>query len=570
MRIVNTLLLIAVFLLGFFALNRQSIEDVQPTSFLPPDTLIYLVQNNGAAAIERFHDSRLGKALASIDYLRVLRDVEVDQSFLQRIETTLSTVTRLQNDRLVREILGRQCTLALFARRSWSADTSDIEDFIKDHSLLISRPEINADTMDALIAEYSRDFPMTVVPYGQYLIKRFQVENDIISVAYTDGLVLASLEERILREALELHDQKNSSLKTNSDFQSLAKEFAGSERLFYLSIDGLQALAAQGPSSATKTRVQAMLSEIPSLRSLKTLTYGTRLNEKILENKVVVQLNQQKIDSRAREMIDTSPSINYTLPFIAKDVLFYYWTNSLNIRLLWDMYVSEAGENTQEIEEFQNGIKQLSGYELNDILELISGNVSFVIGQNALDKFVPIPDFAVLLKIKDPSTIGNAIQRSLKKLDIKTQSRKHSNIEYYSWGIYPQESLQPVYAIHRGYLILANTLDILKSIIDTPMTQSQLTADPGFKELDPGFQTLNNSVCFADQGKLLEHMREFINWAGTMLAIQDRHEAEKSKILIDNLMNPIFWGMAMYDKSATRTYLKEDRIIIESQTRITQ
>jgi hypothetical protein len=117
---------------------------------------------------------------------------------------------------------------------------------------------------------------------------------------------------------------------------------------------------------------------------------------------------------------------------------------------------------------------------------------------------------------------------------------------------------------------LANTFDILKSIVDTPITKSRLTAAPGFKELDPGFQTLNNSVCYANQGKLLEHIREFISWAGTILAIQDRHEAEKSKILIDNLINPIFWGMAMYDKSATRTYLKNDRIIIESRTRITQ
>lgn len=570
MQVVNGLLLIAVFLLGIFALNRQSMNEVQPASFLPPDTLIYLDQKNGTAAIQRFHDSRLGKTLTTIDYLKVLQDVDVDQVYLRQIDTTLSTLKRLQKDRLVREILGKRCALALFAQRSWSAGTGSIEEYLKNHILLISKPQVNSETMDALIAEYSSGIPLTVVRYGEYLIKRLQIDNDSISLVFIDGYILASLEERILREALDLHDEKNSSLGVDAGFQSLAKELAGSERLFFFSIEGLQTLAASGSGFASTEREQAILSEISSFKGLKSLAYGTRLNKKIAANKIVVGLNQQLMDTRAREIVDTTPSINYTLPFVAKDVLFYYWSNTLNMRLLWEMYVSEAGENSQEIKEFRNSLKHLTGYDLADILELISSNVSIVIDENARDQFVPIPDFAVLLKIKDPVKIGDAIKHSLKRLDIKTQSRHYKNIEYYSWGIYPEDSLQPVYAIHRGYLIFANSFDILKSIIDTPVNESRLIAAPGFKELDPGFQTLNNSVCYADQGKLLEHMREFISWAGTILAIQDRQEAEKSKILIDNLINPIFWGLAMYDKSATRTYLKDDRIIIESQTRITQ
>jgi hypothetical protein len=100
------------------------------------------------------------------------------------------------------------------------------------------------------------------------------------------------------------------------------------------------------------------------------------------------------------------------------------------------------------------------------------------------------------------------------------------------------------------------------------MNDSRLIASAGFKELDPGFQKLNNSVCYVNQATLVTHLEDLFSWAGTMLAIQDRHAAEKSKKIIDEFISPLFLGMAMYEKSATRTYIEDDRIIIETKTRI--
>lgn len=570
MRIVNTLLFVVIFIVGVFSLNKHSMNEVQPAAFLPSDTLLYIEQKKGAEAIQRIRSSRIGKVFASIDFVKVLQDTEVDPAYVEIVDKSIATISKLQSDRLIHEILGKRCALAMFAQREWSANSASVKDFIGKHLLLISKPRINEETLNALIATYTGGRKMTEVPFGKYLIRRFYIDDEMLSMVFIDGVIIASLEERILRESLEIYDKKNGSLKTNKDFQSLTKELEGADQKFYIAIEGLQDLMQYGASKTSNFKEREVISELSSLKGLKAISYGAWQSKTLLKNRLLVRLNREKMDSLVREMIDTSPSINFTLPFVAKDVLLYYWSNTLNIRLLWEMYVSEAGDNNLEVEALRKNISHISGYEIEDIIKMISSNVSILIKKNKRDQFVPIPDFALLMRLKDSKHIQDVISKSLNKLDIKVQSGKYKDIEYYYWGIYPQESLQPVYAIHRDYLILANTLDILQTIIDTPVNNSRLIAAPGFKDLDPGFQTLNNSVCYIDQANLLSHLREFISWAGTILAIQDRQAAEKSKVLIDNLINPLFLGMAMYEKSATRTYMKDDRIVIESQTRIVQ
>lgn len=568
MRIVASLLLMALFMLGIVFLEKQPLEEVVPSSFLPADTLVYAEQKSGVEAIQQFRNSRMGQALASIDFVQVLQEAEMEPAHLAIVDKTLATLRKLQDDRLVQALLGRQCTLALFAQRDWSAKADSVEEFIADHLLLISEPRINTVALDVLTSHYTGNVDISIVPYGEYLIKRFYVNDEVISVVLTDGFILASLEERILREALDLHDKKIGTLKTNTEFQVLTKALGDSERLLYFSVDGLQVLAEYGADHASTPREQAMLSELSSLKGVTALAHGVWRSKELLKNTLLVKLNREKMNSQVKEMIATSPSINDTLPFVARDVLFYYWSNTLSIRLLWEMYVAEAGENDKDIQSVRNTIHDISGYDLKDIMEMISGNVSILVQQSERAQFVPIPDLALLVKLKDSEQLGQVLAQSLQKLDINVQSRTYKNITYYYWGLYPQESLQPVYAIHRNYLIIANTLDILKGIIDTPVNNSGLVTSSEFMTVDPGFQTLNNSVCYIDQASLLRHLSELIGWAGTILAIQDQQAAEKSKILIDNLINPLISGIAMYDKSATRTYLKDDRIVIESQTRI--
>ena len=569
MKVVSTLFFFATFLLGLYSLNQDSIHEAQPAMFLPADTLVYLEQKNGVESFARFQNSRLGRILSSIDFPTVLFEAEVQSGDIELVKKVLDVSARVRDDDLFQAILGKRLTLALIGRRDWSPNSTNIANYLKSHLLLISRPGIKPENFDRLVSKYVDDKKISLVPYGRYTIKRIPITTDeTVATTYVNGLILASLEERVLRESLDLYDKKQGTLKTNPSFINITREMEGAGQFFYCSVKALQEVAETLIETVTNPTELLALHEISLLKGVNRFSYGGTRQKKILKNRFIIGLQPEAMGKRIREMVATSPSINDSLPYAARDVLLYYWSNSLELQPLWEMYKERAGEQSDEVLSLQHDISGLFGYEVNELIDMIGSDIGVMVRENEEELFVPIPDLALFVKLDDTEKGSDALQKAVKHLDIKLKKGRYKNIEYFSWGLDPKESLQPVYTIHRKYLIFANTLNMLKTIIDTPLNNTRLIGTKGFRELDPGFQTLNNSVCYVDQARLLRRLQEMVGWVGTMLAIQDQKAAEKSKILIDNLIDPLFWGLSMYEKSAIRTYVRDERIYIESQTKL--
>lgn len=570
MRIVSTLLFIVCFILGYIFLGQNVEHEIQPASFLPVDTILYAEQYGGTEAISKYNKSRIGIALSSINYSQGLNDAGVPVRTIAVLEEILGTITSLQNNRLVHEILGKHCSVALFPKRDWSINTTTLKEYLEAHSVFISKPRIRTSALNTLIDSYSGDYTVSSVPFGKYSIKRIQIDHRTLAILFTEGYMLASFEERVLRESLQVFTSGGNSLAVDVNFQKLSESLMNAERKVYLAIDRLQKLAVYGAERTAETKIQAILNEFSGLKGLTSLGYGAWRDGDTARDEFFVTFDKASMDARVMEMISTKAAINDTLPFVAGDALLYYWSNTLNIRLLWEMYVDEAGPDDADVAKIRTLIRNFSGYELEGLIEMVDSSVGILLRQSPRKQFVPIPDLAVMLKLNDPEKIAEVLRQGLLELDINIQGRNYRNVKYFYWGLYPQESLQPVYTIYRDYLIIANTFDILKAIIDTPVNNSRLVGSDGFAKLDPGFQNLNNSVCYVNQGVLLSHIKELISWSGTFLAIQDREAAENSKLLIENLIDPLFYGMAMYNRSATRTYIEDNLIMIKSRTEITQ
>lgn len=570
MRIVSTLLFVTLFILGLVLLERHTVEELTPASLLPADTVMYVEQQNGVEAIADFKKSRLGKALASIDLRQVLVDAEVRPDTIQMLEGAVGYINELRDDKLIHEILGKQCVVALIPQRSWSHKAQNLTEFFESHLILISKPRIRIDFLKVLISQYSGEVKIEDIPYGEFSIKRVHLDRGILSVVFVKGFLLASFEERAVRESLHVLNTKELSLSYDSEFKEFISDLKGAERIVYSAIDGLQALAEYGSTRSSDAKEKAILAEISSLKGLTSIAYGAWRGGQTINDEFHVAFNKDAMDPRVREMISTNSSINDTLPFVGDDVLFYYWSNTLNIRLLWEMYVAEAGKNDQEVTNIKRIIYGFSGYEIENLIDMLSSSVGILIKQSARKQFVPIPDFGFMIKLNEPEKIGDVLKKGLRGLDINIQSRKYKDIEYFYWGLYAKESLQPVYSIYRDYLIIANTFDMLKEIIDTPVSNTRLIGSKDFGTIDPGFQKFNNSVCYVDQASLLGHLKDLFSWSSTLIAIQDREAALRSKKLVENLINPLFHGMAMYKKVATRTFIDKDRIVIESKTELSR
>lgn len=111
---------------------------------------------------------------------------------------------------------------------------------------------------------------------------------------------------------------------------------------------------------------------------------------------------------------------------------------------------------------------------------------------------------------------------------------------------------------------------MLKKVTDGPLQDASLLNSTQLADFNPGFDKPSNTIYYSNQVKLLDSLQDLISWGGTMIALKDRNLAVKSKILIDQLINPIFDGLSMYEKSATRSYTDKDLIIVESKTKIAQ
>lgn len=568
MRTVLAILLGTIMVLGIFLTTRLEIRDVESTQFLPVDTLVYVEQVDGAESVTRFYDSRLGQALDSIDFEKVLAKGDFAEEQQRWARKILSWADILRNDPLVKHILGEKCSIAFTPQRDWSTKDGTLETFVKHHTLLISKPDLPRLSLGKLLSLFDGKFENTPVPYGTHTINRMIVDGNTLYVSVVEGYVLASFEERMIRESLDVFDKQAANLGSNPDFQGLRSKLKGVERFLYVSIDGLQELARYGASRSHDQKAKAVLHEMSAFKGLTTLAYGSWRDQEISNDTVLARINREAMDVQVSEMISTRPSINDTLSLVGNDILLYYWSNTLNPRLLWNMFIAEAGETDGEVESFRAAVESSTGYEVEEIIEMVDSSVSILLKQSVRAQFIPIPDMALMIKLRDEESVSRLIQESLSDFDIHLQSREYRNVKYYSWGIYDRESLQPVYTIYRGYLIIANTMDILRALLDTPLTESQLVAAKEFERLDPGFQKLNNSVFYADQATLARHLEKIISWLGTIVAVQDRQDAAKAKVITENLFSPILQGLAMYEKSATRTSLEGDTIVIESKTKI--
>ncbi|WP_163336698.1 DUF3352 domain-containing protein [Desulfopila sp. IMCC35008] len=566
MRFIIASLIALIFFLGFFIIDNQEVTEVSPVQFLPNDTTVYLDLENGFASVGKFQESRFGKTISEIDLVEVSEYLDLDPIFISRLEKLRDNFRDVKDNKLFLSLLGSKFSVALFPERTWSPPLLPAGNYLKKQTLFISKQH----SFRSVITTAKRLYPKMVeragVPYGQYRIRRFSIGHDTIAAAFVDGYVLLTMEERLLREALYVRDNAAINLNTNPSFSRIRRNIETSDRKLYVDLSVMREMSETIAAGVHSPREQAFLAELSNLKGFPTAGYGAWRQGPVLRDSLMVEMDYEKILPLTGRMLKNKPESNATLPFVVEDVLLYYWSNTLNARLLWKMYREERASDGHDISGMTKSTREITGYTVEELTEMMGNDIGLILRPSEHEQFIPIPDTALFIKLKDRKKIKEAVDHSADHFKISLQSRRYKSVKYYYWGLYPMENLQPVYTIHKGYLIVANTLNIFKSIVDLMADKEPLSSSIKFAPIDPGFREKNNSVCYVDQKTLLGQFRELASWAGTMLAIQDRRAAAKSKILIDRLINPLLLGLTMYEKSATRTYIDKNWIITEART----
>lgn len=548
----------------FFFVKSGKEKDAQAAEFLPSDLLFYCEQHDFVNMYKEFSSSRLGRTFSRIDYENIMVELGGDGDAISDAVELWQKVDKLINDAGFDQLLGKEFSLALFPAKSFSPTSST--EFLEERLLLIARPRHNALVLQFLASYITKDIEQSILQYGSYTITRYKIdENNTLSTATVKGLLLAAFDERLIRKSLSVYDEQTDSLASNGEYQKLRKTFTGAKLFQYASFP---ALAAQGKMVAAELSDRddtPFMSLLQQWDGWGVIGYGVWKKDGVIKERLKIFYDVDHLDSELATLFKVTPEENATLGMVSADTLFYYWTNSLNLKLLWNIYSDVLVEQRPGmLDLLQTELMDSVGLQLEDILAMVDNDCVLMV-KDVEENGIPIPKVMLALQLKNSQEFMEVFNKLLvdAELPINTKTYQGQSVGY--WGIAPQRGLQPAFTLLGDYLLLSNSLDYVKEVVALQNNPDDtLLKKTGLKELRLELEQKNNSAAYVHIALMADALKTLATWAGGIAVLQGPEVAHKVSIAVEELVVPLLDDIAMYTQLATRTEVQEDSIIVES------
>ena len=548
----------------FFFLRSEQVKTVQVADVLPADVMLYVEQHDFVETYQEFAGSRLGRVLSRIDYVDITVELGGDKDDVADALNLWKEIDKLINEPAFDQLLGKEFSLALFPMPGFSRE-NPIEN-VKERLLLIARPRHNAKVLQFLASHIAKDVEQSTVQYGSHTITRYKISEEYtLSTATVAGLVLAAVDERLVRKSLSTFDDQISTLAGSTQYQQLRKNFEGATLFQYLSLlplkEQVQVIAKKLPENDQ----QQLLDLLEQWNGWNAGAYGIWDKKGVIKEKLEIHYNPEKLDKDVARIFATRPEKNNTLTMVPADSLFYYWGNNLNLPLLFDMYSDMLVEQRPEMFDLlQQELQDTVGMRLEDILELTANECGVII-EKIEGEGVPLPQVLMMLELKDTEKFMQIFHRLLEEAAIPISTSHFQGQEISYWGVAPQEGLQPAFTLSGNYLLLSNSRDLVKQVVALQKNPvDTLVNNPELKELQGELTQSNNSTAYVHIALMADAFKTLATWAGGMAVLQGPETAYKANVVVEELILPLLDGVAMYTQLATRTEVKDNSIVVES------
>jgi len=554
----------------FFALQKEQEKGIQAPDFLPEDVLFYGEQHEFATMYKEFTQSRLGKTLSRIEYTNIAAALGGDQIFVEKILRHWQDVDRIFRESGFNQIFGKEFSLALFSAQSFSPENP--AKALEERLLLITRPRHNTKILQFLAPYISAGTKQSTAQYGAHIITRYQFdEQETLSIAMVDGLVLAAFDERLVRKSLDVYDKKTNTLAGSPHYQKLRKRFQGANLFQYLSLPALMEQGKMIAGALQDEEYRQFLTLLEQWEGWGAAAYGAWKEDGLIKEAVEILYEPEDLDREVAGLFGVEASKNKTLTMLPADTLFYYWVNSLNLPLLFELYSEALIEHSSGMFYLlQQELQDITGMRLEEILSMVGRECGILI-QDVGSNGLPLPKVMVVLQLKEPQKFKKIFNQILLEAEIPINTKSYKGQEISYWGIAPQVGLQPAFTLYEDYLLLSNSRDLLKEIV---VLQSEpglrLLNSPGLKKLRKELTRKNNSAAYIHIDRLADALKQIATWAGGMAVLQGPETAHKVDIVVKELVLPLLDGISMYKQLASRSEVLENSILIESTTTIVE
>ncbi len=576
-------ILVAVYFLVTTRMGKGTAAD-----FLPAEALVCIEQRDLGQLLDEFKVSRLGRAVTGIDYVKLAIDLGLPPEEVNRIRDMRKQLDDFLNSPVFKEFFGQEFTLGLLPVPDDSLDIP--EKTVRSSLLLIAKPRHSTDIIELLTSLFSEKLEQTSIQHGKYSLKQYLIdEGNTLTTAIVDDYVIAAFDDRLVKESLDRYDSKQGSLAQKKEYIRLRHDFIKSKLFTYVSMPALHVQVSKLSEHLDPVQKEDLQKVTDQWKGWEGLAFGAWKEKGIIRDKAVILFKKDLLDPLVGKMFAIQPVDNKTLAMVPAGVLGYYWTNTLNMNTFWEMFILEMKNSEEQLRVMEQDVKTVTGVELPQLLSMFGSEGVVLLKKIATDGFIPLPDGAIFLKIEKEDDFIKMLGPLLAKSNIPTKTEEYKGVNLTSLEVSFHPSLQPVYALHQGYFILATTMELVKNIIDSEAGDDKgrsngagnkdsrsggLVSDDSFKQVNQGLghglTKENNSVSFVRFSSLLHVIKELARWGGTMLSMQDREAAQKSKVMIDQLIFPLLDGLAMYEVIGSRSHIQDDAIILESTTILAQ
>lgn len=549
-------------------ISRQE-EKITAAEFLPENVLFYCEQQDFSALYKAFRRSRLGKTIARLDYAKTATELGVSVEKIQEIENHRRNISNILVSPAFQALLGKKFSLALFPADHFSLANPGAA--LEERMLLIARPRHNIRLLKFLSPFFTGGIEQTTVQYGSHSITRYRADKDrTVSTVTVQGLVLIGLDERLVRKSLDYYDEKKDTLQQNETFQRLRKSMSQSKMFTYLSLSALYEQGLRISENLPEKDRQAFLNLLKQWGGWEAAAYGAWQKGGFIQDKAMILFDAQKLDSKIAELCAVKPSTNDTLAMVPVDVLFYYWSNTLNLSLAWEIYSSWMVDQSGDMNVLRQEVRDSTGVELEDLLSMVGKEFAFIV-KDVDSNGIPLPKAALVIQLKDPAAFLTIFEKIIEAAEIPISKEKYKDETIAYWGLAPQGGLQPAFSVQGEYLLLSNSMDMIKQIVNQQITpQNNFFKNKGIQQVGSGLFLENNSAAYIDIVLLAGFLKDLASWGEAIATLQGPEVAHASEVVVEEMVLPLLDGITMYSKLGSRSIIGKDNIVLESTTSVIQ
>ncbi|MGI9536370.1 MAG: DUF3352 domain-containing protein, partial [Desulfocapsaceae bacterium] len=468
---------------------------------------------------------------------------------------------------LVQMLVGKEVSIALLPFDL--NDGMDITREITDHLLVISRPSQNARLMDVATWAISSDERITTVRYGIHTITRFDLEDERrLSVARVKDLVVMSLNEQVLRQSLDLYDGDRRGLRENEEYRSKIDLFMGASFVGYFSFDGLPDLINRTIQDSPTAKERMLLVDKHKVNAYQSAIFGAWSEENSIVDKAVISFDPEKFDERSSSELFSEAGLPESHKKVPPDTIIYHWSNQFSPEAMLGMLGQDQVLSDAPETKFVGDLSQITGLTVQELFDLFDNELTLAVRGINDNQLVPMPRFLLSVKSREVEKLKEVVDRLIEHYSIPVRRTSEGETDIISWGgIVGIGSILPTLSFNDEAAIISSNRAQVRNYV-APQNPQSLADLESFQIMSKGLLKPSHSFTYLDLAHTAEMLQEMVSWGGTMLAIKDRELARKSKVLIDDLINPLLEGLSMYSIICSRKYLEGNTIVFESMTRL--